>query len=167
MVCRHGSFAIEINDQDKEFVNEMSNELHLLKGVHQWVTNAYHPQSNGLVERQNRAIKNSFVKVWKENPLKQLSIIKGVLFAHHIVVITTAQLHSSKPELRFCAGPNPACGVSEIRDGENLWQWSGLEIRLNAFHRSTTPQKQFIIIIIVIIITRLSSYYAIKNQCYQ
>ena len=99
MVCRHGSFAIEINDQDKEFVNEMSNELHLLKGVHQWVTTAYHPQSNGLVERQNRAIKNSFVKVWKENPLKQPSIIKGVLFAHHIVVIITAQLHSSKPEL--------------------------------------------------------------------
>ena len=36
------------------------------------------------------------------------------------VVITTAQLHSTKPELRFCAGSNPACGVSEIRDGEDL-----------------------------------------------
>ena len=57
------------------------------------------------------------------------------------VVITTAQLHSAKPELRFCAGSN---GVSEIRDGEDLWQWSRLEIRLNAFRRSTIPQKQFI-----------------------
>ena len=36
------------------------------------------------------------------------------------VVITTAQLHSSKPELRFCTGSNPARGVSEIRDGEDL-----------------------------------------------
>ena len=36
------------------------------------------------------------------------------------VVITTAQLHSTKPELRFCAGSNPAPGVSEIRDGEDL-----------------------------------------------
>ena len=35
--------------------------------------------------------------------------------------------------------------VSEIRDGEDLWQWSQLEIRLNAFRRSTIPQKQFII----------------------
>ena len=60
------------------------------------------------------------------------------------MVITTAQLHSSKPELRFCAGSNPARGVSEIRDGEDLWQWSRLEIRLNAFRRSTIPQKQFI-----------------------
>ena len=37
-----------------------------------------------------------------------------------VVVITTAQLHSTKPELRFCAVSNPACGVPEIRDGENL-----------------------------------------------
>ena len=65
-----------------------------------------------------------------------------------VVVITTAQLHSTKPELTFCADSNPARGVSEIRDGEDLWQWSQLEIRLNAFRRLTMPQKQFIIIII-------------------
>ena len=41
-----------------------------------------------------------------------------------VVVITAAQLHLTKPELRFCAGSNPARGVSEIRDGEDLWQWS-------------------------------------------
>ena len=64
------------------------------------------------------------------------------------MVITTAQLHSTKPELRFCAGSNPARGVPEIRDGEDLGQWSRLEIRLNAFRRSTITQKQFIIIII-------------------
>ena len=61
-----------------------------------------------------------------------------------VVVITTAQLHSTKPELRFCAGSNPARGVSEIRDGEDLPQWSRLEIRLNAFLRSTIPQKNSI-----------------------
>ena len=49
------------------------------------------------------------------------------------VVITAAQLHSTKPELRFCTGSNPACGVSEIRDREDLWQWSQLEIRLTPF----------------------------------
>ena len=37
-----------------------------------------------------------------------------------IVVTTTAQVHSTKSELRFCAGSNPACGMSEIRDGEDL-----------------------------------------------
>ena len=37
-----------------------------------------------------------------------------------VVVITTAQLPSTKPEFRFCASSNPAHGVSEICDGENL-----------------------------------------------
>ena len=37
-----------------------------------------------------------------------------------VVVITTARLHSSKPELMFCAGSNPARGVSKICDGEDL-----------------------------------------------
>ena len=35
-------------------------------------------------------------------------------------IIITAQLHSTKPELRFCTGSNPARSVSEIRDGEDL-----------------------------------------------
>ena len=68
------------------------------------------------------------------------------LWRRGVVVITTAQLHSAKPELRFCAGSNPVHSGLEIRDGEDLWQWPRLEIRLNAFRRSTIPQKQFIII---------------------
>ena len=63
------------------------------------------------------------------------------------LVITTAQLPSTKPELRFCSVSNPARGVSEICDGENLWEWPWLEIRLNAFRLSTIPQKQSIVII--------------------
>ena len=46
--------------------------------------------------------------------------ISGVMWCRGVVVITTAQLHLNKPELRFCAGSNPARGVSEIRDGEDL-----------------------------------------------
>ena len=60
-----------------------------------------------------------------------------------VVVITSAQLHSTKPELRFHAGSRPAAGW---RFGEDLWQWFRLEIRPSVFHQSTIPQKQFIII---------------------
>ena len=42
------------------------------------------------------------------------------LWRRGVVVITTAQLHSIKPELRFCAGSNPARNVSDIRDGDDL-----------------------------------------------
>ena len=37
-----------------------------------------------------------------------------------VVVITFVQLHSTKPELRFCVCSNLARAVSEIRDGEDL-----------------------------------------------
>ena len=36
------------------------------------------------------------------------------------IVIVTAQIHSIKPELKFCTGSNLSCGVSKIRDGEDL-----------------------------------------------
>ena len=71
-----------------------------------------------------------------------------IIWCRGVVVISTAQLHSTKLEIRFCVGSNPARGVSEIRDAEDLWQWSRLKIRLNVFRWSTMPQKQFIIIII-------------------
>ena len=39
---------------------------------------------------------------------------------HSVVVITAAQHHSTKSELRFSAGLNTARGVSGIRDGEDF-----------------------------------------------
>ena len=47
-----------------------------------------------------------------------------VMFWHcGVVVITTAQLSSRNPEIRFCASSNPVCSMSEICNGENIWQW--------------------------------------------
>ena len=76
---------------------------------------------------------------------------------NRLVLITTAQLHSTKHELRFREGLDPARGVSEICDGGVLWQWSWLEIMLNVFRRSTILQKQFIVIISSSSSTSLSS----------
>ena len=84
VMCRHGCFQIQINDQGREFVNEVSTELHRLTGVEQRVTSPYHPQANGLIERHNRTIKNSLVKVLEENIEMWPKIIEGVLFAHRV-----------------------------------------------------------------------------------
>ena len=43
-----------------------------------------------------------------------------IKYRHVVVIITNAQLHSTKPELKFCASSKPARGVLEIRDGEDL-----------------------------------------------
>ena len=81
-ICRHGCFAIQINDQGREFVNEIADEPHSMTGTQQRMISAYHPQSNGLVERQNHTIKNAMVKVLDQNLEKWPYVIDGILFAH-------------------------------------------------------------------------------------
>ena len=46
-----------------------------------------------------------------------------VLWRRGVVVVTTAQVHSTKSELRFSADLNPDRGMSEIGDGENGPGW--------------------------------------------
>ena len=46
--------------------------------------------------------------------------IRIKLWTRGVVITTTAQYYSTKSELRFCTGSNPARGVSEIHDGEDL-----------------------------------------------
>lgn len=82
VICRHGCPKIQISDQRREFVNGLNNELSRLTGTQQRVTSAYHPQANGLVERQNRTIKNCMLKVLQNNVQKWPSILQGILFAH-------------------------------------------------------------------------------------
>ena len=89
-----------------------------------------------------------WVNCWKSRFAS--SLLQNLVWWYcSIVVITTAQLHSSKPELGFWAGSNPARGVSKIRDREDIWQWSRLEVTLTAFCRSTMPQRQLHIIITI------------------
>lgn len=63
VICRYGCPDIQISDQGREFTNKLSQELFKLTGTTHRVTSPYHPQANGLVERLNRTIKNSLLKV--------------------------------------------------------------------------------------------------------
>ena len=65
VICRHGCFNIQINDQGHEFVNSVSIVLHDMTGTQQCVTSAYHSQANGPVDRQNHTIKKAIIKVFK------------------------------------------------------------------------------------------------------
>ena len=68
-----------------------------------------------------------------------------------VVDYTTAQIYSTKSELKFYAGSNPAHGVSKICDGENPWQWPRLGKRWKRLLSVKYSSKVINITIIVII----------------
>ena len=65
-----------------------------------------------------------------------------------LVVTTTAQLHSTMPELRFYAGSNSACDVLQIRDGRESLIMSRLEIRLNTSSINRIRKTIYIILLV-------------------
>ena len=67
-----------------------------------------------MVFSKCRLLNFELVDIFPENSYKVASWCRGVM------VITTAQLHSTKAEHRFRAGSNPACGLSKIREGEDF-----------------------------------------------
>ena len=61
-----------------------------------------------------------YIYIFIHNELRVLVLPISLQWRRGVVVTTTAQLHSTMPELRFCTVSNPACGMLEIRDGEDL-----------------------------------------------
>ena len=72
---------IQIKDQGKQFVYEVSKVSHIMIGTEQLITSVYHPQSNGNDKIGVSKKKKKLVKVFDGNPCDWFSIIKGVLFA--------------------------------------------------------------------------------------
>ena len=58
----------------------------------------------------------SGITTWMAHSFKTKSAVSH----RGVVVITTEELHSAIPELRFCAGSSPAHDVFKIHDGEDL-----------------------------------------------
>ena len=56
----------------------------------------------------------------RELHFKMLMVIYLIKFLPDTSFVHLEQWCSTKSELRLCAGSNPARGVSEIRDGEDL-----------------------------------------------
>ncbi|CAK9295464.1 unnamed protein product [Gordionus sp. m RMFG-2023] len=83
LLCTYGRAKIQINDQGREFVNEVSTNFHKLVGTMQRVTSAYHPQANGMVERVNRTIQNALLKCIENDQLVWTDALPGILFAYN------------------------------------------------------------------------------------
>jgi hypothetical protein len=82
IICRHGCPKEILTDRGTHFVNEMLNSLCNELGVKHRLSTAYHPQTNGLVERFNRTLCEALAKFSNENKDNWDLYISSVLFAY-------------------------------------------------------------------------------------
>eukprot|EP00745_Piridium_sociabile_P022688 TRINITY_DN35412_c0_g1_i1.p1 TRINITY_DN35412_c0_g1~~TRINITY_DN35412_c0_g1_i1.p1 ORF type:complete len:169 (-),score=17.98 TRINITY_DN35412_c0_g1_i1:104-610(-) len=65
-ICTFGAFDTLITDQGREFVNSTMDILTSRFHVSHRISSAYHPQTNGQRERDNRTLKDTLVKMQDE-----------------------------------------------------------------------------------------------------
>ena len=83
---RYGCTKIVISDQGREFVNGVSQNLFALTKTNHRISTAYHPQTNGLVERFNQTIQCALLKLVKKEQNDWDQYIDGVLFGYRTVI---------------------------------------------------------------------------------
>ena len=82
IVPRHGVPRKLLSDRGANFLSKLMTELYRLLGIQKVNTTAYHPQTDGLVERFNRTLTDMLAKSAKDNPRNWDKRLPQVLFAY-------------------------------------------------------------------------------------
>ena len=83
VVCRLGCMDSLISDQGCEFVNKVIDNLMDRFQTDHRIASAYHPQSNGQRERDNRTLKAALIKLVNDQANDWDQYIPDILFAYH------------------------------------------------------------------------------------
>lgn len=82
VICRHGCPKEILTDRGTHFVNEMLDSLCQNLGTKHRLSTAYHPQTNGLVERFNRTLCEMLAKYANNHQDDWDAYLSSVLFAY-------------------------------------------------------------------------------------
>ena len=82
IICRHGCPKEILTDRGTHFVNELLNSLCDRFGVKHRLSTAYHPQTNGLVERFNKTLCEVLAKLANEDKDDWDLFVSSALFAY-------------------------------------------------------------------------------------
>ena len=83
VVCRLGCMDSLTSDQGCEFINKVIDNLIDHFQTDHRITSAYHPQSNGQRECDNRTLKTALIKLVNDQANDWDQYIPGILFAYH------------------------------------------------------------------------------------
>ena len=82
IISRHGVPAEILSDRGGAFLSGLMQEVYQLMGIHKMFTTAYHPQTDGLVERFNRTLTDMLAKTVQKNGRDWDQHLPQVLFAY-------------------------------------------------------------------------------------
>jgi len=91
IVARHGCPRTIHSDRGTSFVNGIIQALSQRFGMRQVLSTAYHPESNGLVERYNRTLGNMLSKLSMDKPTNWDHYLSLALFAYRTAVQSTTR----------------------------------------------------------------------------
>jgi hypothetical protein len=95
IICRYGMFDVLLSDRGSGFMSEIFKHVMKLFGVKQIKTTAYHPKSNGVVERFNKTLKK-MLKLWVNKQHTDWDVLLPfALFAYN------SSVHSTLKETPF------------------------------------------------------------------
>ena len=84
IVSRHGVPAEILSDRGRSFLSALMREVEMLLGIHKVNTSAYHPQTDGLVERYNRTLTAMLAKTVERDGRDWDKQLPYVLFAYRV-----------------------------------------------------------------------------------
>ena len=91
VILRHGFFDVMRSDRGQQFVSILAANIYRRLGIKQITTTAWHPQSNGMVERFNGTLKRT-IKIWvNENQRDWDVYLPYAMFAYHTSFHSTMQ----------------------------------------------------------------------------
>jgi hypothetical protein len=89
VILRHGWFDVMRSDRGKPFVSILAANIYKQLGIKQVTTTAWHPQSNGIVERMNGTLKRT-LKLWVNGMQNDWDIyLPYAMFAYHTTFHST------------------------------------------------------------------------------
>lgn len=81
IICRYGAPRILFSDRGRSFMSKLINALSEIFQITQHFTSSYHPQTNGLVERQNSTLAQSLRIYCGKDQTKWPNYLQSIMMA--------------------------------------------------------------------------------------
>lgn len=86
IICRHGLPRVIQSDRGSNFVSHLAQQIYAMLGIKRVTTTAWHPQSNGVVERFNGTLKETLSMWVNEEHTDWDVLLPFALFAYNTSV---------------------------------------------------------------------------------